>query len=212
LDAASTGRPSPELRLLKRERGVATFLRVDTASGARTILKTAPADRLGEGAQHRLEREIELLRGVDPTRLAAPLTAGREGDEAWVVRDYVDGITLSDRIRRGPLSPREAITVGRGVIGALAAAHDRGVLHRDVKPANVIVGTSEPLTDVTLVDFGFARDARLEADAGELTASAAHYVSLEQASCCRRSRSSTSRPVRSHNTSCCCACVATTAS
>ncbi|MDQ3630691.1 MAG: AAA family ATPase, partial [Actinomycetota bacterium] len=129
----------------------------------------------------RLEHEIGLLQDVDPALLAAPTATGRRGDEAYVARAYVEGITLSDRLRRGRLGPREAITVGLGVIGALHAAHERGVLHRDVKPANVIVDAGEPLTSVTLVDLGFARSARLEADAGELPAAAAYYVSLEQA-------------------------------
>ncbi len=66
------------------------------------------------------------------------------------------------------LSPREALSVGRGMIGGLLAAHERGALHRDLKPANVIVGTGGSLNSVTLVDLGFARSAGVEADAREL--------------------------------------------
>jgi len=93
----------------------------------------------------------------------------------------VGGITLSDQIRRGRLSPHDALTVGRGVIGGLMAAHGRGVLHRDVTPANVIVSPDRPLSRVTLVDSGAARSARLHAGADELPPEAAHYASLEQA-------------------------------
>jgi len=174
------GRELQDLRLLKRERGVATFVGEDT-TGARMVLKTAAAARFTAGAPARLEHDVTALRGVDATVLAAPLEAGRRGDEAYVVRAYVEGITLSERLRRGRLSPREAIEVGRGVVGALLAAHDRGVLHRDVKPANVILDSGDLVRRVTLVDLGFARDARADTDAHDLPVGVASYVSPEQA-------------------------------
>jgi diguanylate cyclase (GGDEF)-like protein len=169
------------LRVLKRERGVATFLGEDSASKAPMVIKTIAATRLGVAEQTRLQHDVDVLRDVDATMLAAPLAVGLRGDEVYVMRAYVEGVTLGDHIRRrGKLSPREAISVGRSVIGALAAAHGRGVLHRDVKPSNVIVNADD-VDAATLVDLGFARISPLDADAGELPADVAFYASLEQA-------------------------------
>ncbi|MDP1849063.1 MAG: EAL domain-containing protein [Solirubrobacteraceae bacterium] len=169
--------------LLKRARGVGTFIG-ESATGRRVIIKTSPAVAAAE--RLRLEREVSLLRDVDSAMLAAPCEAGREGEEIYVVRPYVEGVTLADRLREGPLSLREAIDVGRGVIGGLRAAHERGVLHRDVKPANVIVTAGQPLRRTTLVDLGFARSGPGGLSTDRSGIPAARYVSLEQAGLLRR--------------------------
>jgi serine/threonine protein kinase len=71
----------------------------------------------------------------------------------WLVMELVTGGSLQDRLRRGPLSLPEAITVGRGVLAALRAAHQAGILHRDVKPGNVLL---RPDGTPVLTDFGIA--------------------------------------------------------
>ncbi len=81
-----------------------------------------------------------------------------------VVMEYVRSRTLSDVLKNdGPISPREAARIGRGMVAALRAAHRAGVLHRDVKPANVLLGFDGPEGDegwpggrVVLTDFGIA--------------------------------------------------------
>jgi len=71
----------------------------------------------------------------------------------WLVMELVSGGSLSDRLERGPLLPQEAARVGRGVLAALRAAHEAGIQHRDVKPANVLLRADG--TPV-LTDFGIA--------------------------------------------------------
>ncbi|NUK54486.1 serine/threonine protein kinase [Streptomyces lunaelactis] len=71
-----------------------------------------------------------------------------------VVMEYVPSLTLGDVLKKsGPVSPVEAARIGRGMVGALRAAHAAGVLHRDVKPGNVLLGTDGR---VVLTDFGIA--------------------------------------------------------
>ncbi|WP_233618022.1 serine/threonine-protein kinase, partial [Actinomadura sp. WAC 06369] len=71
----------------------------------------------------------------------------------WLVMELVRGRTLQDRLASGPLPPAEAAAVGRGVLAALRAAHDAGIRHRDVKPANVLL---RPDGTPVLTDFGIA--------------------------------------------------------
>ncbi|MFI9721432.1 serine/threonine-protein kinase [Streptomyces sp. NPDC052396] len=74
----------------------------------------------------------------------------------WIVMELIDGRSLADRLAaEGPVGPREAARIGIALLGALRAAHDRGVLHRDIKPPNVLI---ESGTDrVVLTDFGIAQ-------------------------------------------------------
>ncbi|WP_159048732.1 serine/threonine-protein kinase, partial [Streptomyces sp. NRRL F-4489] len=73
----------------------------------------------------------------------------------WIVMELVEGPSLADRLASaGPLAPDEAARIGRALLGALRAAHARGVLHRDIKPANVLL---EDGGRVVLTDFGIAQ-------------------------------------------------------
>ena len=90
-------------------------------------------------------------------------------------------MTLRERLAQGPLDAQDAVTVGVGMMAALREAHDKGVLHRDVKPANVIVDEQSPLHRVTLIDFGLSRSSRLTGPIRELPVGTAHYMSPEQA-------------------------------
>lgn len=78
--------------------------------------------------------------------------------EQWMALEYVDGFNVEELLRGGSLPPDVAVLIGIGVARALAVAHRAGILHRDVKPANVMVNTAGV---VKLMDFGIARDDRL---------------------------------------------------
>ncbi|WP_436497167.1 serine/threonine-protein kinase [Actinokineospora sp. HUAS TT18] len=81
----------------------------------------------------------------------------------WIVMELVRGTSLDARLKAGPLAPAEAARIGRGVLGALRAAHAAGVLHRDVKPGNVLLRQDG---SAVLTDFGIAALH----DSGQLTA------------------------------------------
>ncbi|GGW90494.1 serine/threonine-protein kinase [Streptomyces lomondensis] len=90
----------------------------------------------------------------------------------WIVMELVRGESLHERLRRGPVEAREAARIGLAVLGALRAAHSVGIVHRDVKPANVLLG---PHRRVVLTDFGIAHVQGEES----LTASGEFVGSLE---------------------------------
>ncbi|SNT65541.1 Serine/threonine protein kinase [Asanoa hainanensis] len=77
---------------------------------------------------------------------------GPHGDLPYLVMELVDGTTLAERLRSGPMAWRDAATICASAASALAHAHDRGLVHRDVKPANIMLSTS----GVKVVDFGVA--------------------------------------------------------
>jgi serine/threonine protein kinase len=129
----------------------------------------------------RAEREAKLAARLNHPHVVAVFDFVAEGDHQWLVMEYVDGVTLAELVRTGgPLTPdRAALLLGQ-VADALAAAHDVGIVHRDVKPSNILVSEHG---QVKLSDFGIAR---AEADAsltqtGLVTGSPA-YLAPEVAS------------------------------
>ncbi|MBC7273731.1 MAG: protein kinase, partial [Streptomyces sp.] len=123
-----------------------------------------PEDDEYRRAAHRLYREARAAARVDhPSAVSVHDVVVEEGDGAdglpWIVMELVRGETLGALVARGPLDPPEAARIGLAVLGALRAAHSVGIVHRDLRPANVLV---ESGTDrVVLTDFGITggRDA-----------------------------------------------------
>jgi len=102
----------------------------------------------------RFEREGRVLASLSHPNVVRVHDVGREGSEPFLVMERVRGPSLRERIRRGgPLSGAEATQLGVQLAAALEAAHAAGILHRDVKPANVLEGEGAWI----LADFGVAR-------------------------------------------------------
>ncbi|KUN84515.1 protein kinase [Streptomyces bungoensis] len=102
----------------------------------------------------RLEREAWAAARVANRNVVTVYDVAVEGGRPWVVMELVRGLSLADRLEaEGPLDPRAAAHVGAEVLAALRAAHAVGVLHRDVKPANVLLSNDGR---VVLTDFGIA--------------------------------------------------------
>jgi two-component system sensor kinase len=168
-------------RVLKQGNGIETLLGTDLLEHEQVIIKTASGTSLSAGAQMRLEHEANVLRRIRGQGFAPLLHLGREGGLLFLVMPLVPGITLESRLRQGPLSVRDTLTVGRCLLSALQTVHDHGVLHRDLKPANLIVDEETPLQGATIIDFGLARSARLDPSVGDEPVGTARYMSPEQA-------------------------------
>ncbi|MFD9096850.1 protein kinase [Streptomyces collinus] len=111
-----------------------------------------------EGARmlrERVLREARALARVDHPNVVTihHIVDGGPGTYPWIVMELVTGGSLADRLERGPMSPQEAARTGREVLAALRAAHEAGIQHRDVKPANVLL---RPDGRPVLTDFGIA--------------------------------------------------------
>ncbi|MGW0209810.1 serine/threonine-protein kinase [Streptomyces sp. NPDC003233] len=102
----------------------------------------------------RLEREAWAAARVAGRNVVTVYDVAMEGGRPWIVMELVRGLSLADQLEaEGPLSPQRAAHIGAEVLSALRAAHAAGVLHRDVKPANVLLANDGR---VVLTDFGIA--------------------------------------------------------
>lgn len=102
----------------------------------------------------RMQREARAAARIDHPSVVTMHDVVVEDAKPWIVMELVRGQSLGDRLQEGTLDPREAARIGLAVLGALAAAHAVGVLHRDVKPDNVLLGRDDR---VVLSDFGIAQ-------------------------------------------------------
>lgn len=157
------GRYTP-LREVGRGGSGAVWLARDEVLGRQVALKrtgVVPEGRGGGGTgggvpdQARSEREGRLAASVVHPHVVAVFDLVEDAGEHWLVMEYVEGVTLAGLVdREGPLPADQAAALLAQVADALAAAHAAGVVHRDVKPSNVLVG---PDGQVKLTDFGIAR-------------------------------------------------------
>src|SRR5215470_7704289 len=102
----------------------------------------------------RLARELAAVHQVQPFVTAGVIEATTDGTRRYVVSEFIDGPSLQERISaKGPLAEGELLRLAVGTATALTAIHGAGVVHRDFKPANVLLGPDGP----RVVDFGIAR-------------------------------------------------------
>ncbi len=126
----------------------------DTRLNRSVALKILPpAAARHVDARARLEREARTISSLNHPNICALFDVGREGDVDYLVMEFLEGETLTSRLRRGPLAPGELIRTGIEIADALDRAHRQGVIHCDLKPSNVVLTES----GAKLLDFGIAR-------------------------------------------------------
>ena len=103
--------------------------------------------------RQRFEREAKTVSQLSHPHICALYDVGREGETEYLVMEYLEGETLSDRLAKGPLPLESTLRYGVEIADALDKAHRQGIVHRDLKPANVMLTKS----GVKLLDFGLAK-------------------------------------------------------
>ncbi|MEJ2886742.1 serine/threonine-protein kinase [Actinomycetospora aeridis] len=163
--------------LIGRGGAAEVFRARDELLGRDVAVKLFPAG-VGEADESRRQREVQTLAGMNHPGLVTIYDVGQERDRAYFVMQLIEGESLADRIRSGPLALGDVVALGSALGDALTYVHRHGVVHRDIKPGNVLLDTDgRP----HLSDFGIA----VLADATNITATGmvigtASYLSPEQ--------------------------------
>src|SRR5215813_10446398 len=139
----------------------------DTRLERTVAIKVLPAhlSATDEGRQ-RFEREAKTISQLTHPHICALFDVGREGDTEYLVMEFLEGETLSQRLTGGPLPMEQTLRYGIQIAEALERAHRQGIVHRDLKPANVMITRS----GVKLLDFGLAKAIETPAAPGSLSA------------------------------------------
>lgn len=132
------------------------------------VLRQAIADR---ELEERFRREAQILASLENVHIVQVIDFGVDSAGiAFIVMDYLEGASLGSILGRGPISPRRMATLAIQALAGLGAAHDAGVVHRDVKPDNIFVVPSPTMGEmVKLLDFGVAKVVRADAQNAALT-------------------------------------------
>ncbi|MCB0878263.1 MAG: serine/threonine protein kinase, partial [Thermoleophilia bacterium] len=159
------------------------YLAQDETLGRRVAIKVLH-QRYAEDSQfvERFLREASAAARLNHPNIVQVYDRGQADSTYYIAMEYVDGMTLKDLVRRrGALTEQEVLAYGRQALHALRFAHRNGIVHRDIKPHNMMVDTDGRLK---IADFGIAR-AAADADHGLTEAGSivgtAQYLSPEQA-------------------------------
>ncbi|MGH7638986.1 MAG: serine/threonine-protein kinase, partial [Gemmatimonadaceae bacterium] len=153
-------RPLPGLSdkyAIERELGrggmAAVYLAEDKRHARKVALKVLDAGVAGSMGIERFLREIRIAARLSHPHIVPLYDSGESAGAVFYVMPYVIGETLRDRLARGPMAMRDVLRVAREVAGALDYAHRQGVVHRDMKPDNIMLTEGHAV----ITDFGVAR-------------------------------------------------------
>ncbi len=145
----------------------------DPKLGRDVAIKVLPEAFAGDAARMaRSQREAKVLASLDHPNIASIYGLEESGGIRALVMQSVEGPTLADRIKQGPIPVDEAIRIARQIADALEYAHERGIVHRDLKPANIKVAADDT---VKVLDFGLAK--ALEGDPASIDISTSPTIS-----------------------------------
>jgi serine/threonine protein kinase len=127
----------------------------DAKLGRDIALKVLPSSLVQDtNRRSRFEREARLLAALNHPNIAAIYGVEDAGEGYALVLELVEGPTIADRLKAGPISVKEALSIARQIANALEAAHEKNIVHRDLKPANIKIAANGV---VKVLDFGLAK-------------------------------------------------------
>ena len=129
------------------------FVATDNTLGRQVVIKVLPYDLAATVSVDRFKREIMLSAALQHPHIVPVLSAGQAEQLPYFIMPYVEGESVRARMARGPLSVRETVSILKDVARALAYAHGRGVIHRDIKPDNILLSGGAAM----VTDFGVAK-------------------------------------------------------
>src|SRR6478672_3465442 len=129
------------------------FLARDTTLARDVVVKVLSPDLAAAVSVERFRREIMMVASLNHPNIVPVLRAGEVGALPYFLMPYIPGESLRARLARGPLSVRQTTSIMKDVARALAYAHERGIVHRDIKPDNILLSGDA----ATVTDFGVAK-------------------------------------------------------
>ena len=134
------------------------FLAEDSTLGRKVAIKMLSERWAGsDQARQRLINEARAAAALDHPNICSIHEVGEEDDRVFIVMPYIEGESLAERIRKHALPPGEVVDIGIQAAQALAEAHAAGIIHRDIKPQNIVI---TPRGQLRVLDFGVAKIAQ----------------------------------------------------
>ncbi len=142
------------------------FLAEEIELGRKVVIKVLPPDMAAGVNKERFHREIQLAARLQHPHVVSLLTAGAKGDLLYYVMPYIEGESLRGKLQReGELPVGEAVRLLKEIVDALAYAHSEGVVHRDIKPDNVLLSRNHAV----VTDFGVSKAVTASSGSSSLT-------------------------------------------
>jgi hypothetical protein len=129
------------------------FVATDRALGRRVVVKVLPPELTAGVNRERFRREVQVAAQLQHPHIVTLLSAGEDDDILFYTMPFIEGESLRHSLEKGPLSVRDVVRILHDVVDALAYAHARGVIHRDIKPGNILKLGQHAL----VTDFGVAK-------------------------------------------------------
>jgi serine/threonine-protein kinase len=163
--------------------GMAEVYRATPADGGAPLaIKILPADLADDpNYRKRFDRELMVMRSLDHPNIVQVIDHGQEKDTAYIAMEYIKGVDLAEHLKRvGYLSPEQGLKILAGVCGALDFAHKQGLVHRDIKPPNIMLDEKGDALRPVLMDFGIAKIFGMSMMTGAGFVGTLDYIAPEQ--------------------------------
>jgi tetratricopeptide (TPR) repeat protein/predicted Ser/Thr protein kinase len=148
------------------------YLAQDTKLGRKVALKFLSPEFVGDNwAKRQLMREAQAVAMLDHPNICPVYGIEEHEGHSFIVMQFVEGETLADMIRAQPLSAEQVLPLAQQIVGALAEAHSHGIIHRDIKPRNIMVTNTG---QARVLDFGLAKTVHQKGNSEALADSISH--------------------------------------